>query len=44
MPNIEEETDPEAKQRRERMDQITTFVEEKPDVAAKLVRSWLIEE
>ncbi len=44
MPSIEEETDPDAKQRRERMDQITSFVEEKPDVAAKLVRSWLIEE
>lgn len=44
MPHIEEETDPTVRQRKERLDRIATFVQDKPDVAAKLVRSWLIEE
>jgi flagellar M-ring protein FliF len=43
-PPIEEELDETVRERKQRQEQISSFVEEKPEVAARLVRSWLVDE
>ncbi|MBM3327916.1 MAG: flagellar M-ring protein FliF [Calditrichaeota bacterium] len=44
LPPLDSPTDEDTRQARRVQEQISTFVSEKPDVAARLVRSWLIED
>lgn len=44
LPEFGAAVDDETRLRLARQEQITSFVEEKPEIAARLVRSWLVEE
>jgi len=44
LPQLESQLDEKAVLTQQRQEQITTFVADKPDVAARLVRSWLVED